>query len=191
VNLPLISNHPIPQRESLPQHFTASAVVIFVGHVLLVHHRRIGAWLPPGGHIDEFELPHQTAVRETFEETGVEIEVLSEPMPDTGDFDAFFLPAPLSFHVVKAVEKANTVYHLDLAYLCRPILTSNQKEMTLPEIRLCKEVIDARWVHLSDLTNLHLAKNVIETLAIASAKLNLGVKMPTKMNASDWAKTKR
>src|ERR1700728_4814961 len=55
------------------KHFTASAVVMEQSHILLVHHRRIGAWLPPGGHIEENELPHQAAIRETKEETGIDI----------------------------------------------------------------------------------------------------------------------
>src|SRR5271156_4090897 len=87
--------------ERLPNHFTASGIVIELDHILLVHHRRIGAWLPPGGHIEEHELPHETAIRETKEETGVDICPLnldsgseqSPPLlPISTNENAFFLP---------------------------------------------------------------------------------------------------
>jgi 8-oxo-dGTP pyrophosphatase MutT (NUDIX family) len=53
-----------------PVHVTGSAVVIGRRGVLLHHHKRLGMWLQPGGHVDPGETPEQAAVRETFEETG-------------------------------------------------------------------------------------------------------------------------
>ena len=41
------------------------------GQVLLHLHRKLGMWLPPGGHIERDELPDEAAVREVLEETGV------------------------------------------------------------------------------------------------------------------------
>lgn len=153
-------------REPLPQHFTASAVVVEKGHVLLVHHRRIGAWLPPGGHIDEFELPHEAAVREVFEETGVEVEIISEAIPETGSNEAFFLPKPLCIHNVKAFEKGQHVHHLDLAFLCRIAQGG-----TLPAIAASDEVQSAAWVKLEEVDKLELAKNVKEALSLALVSL--------------------
>ena len=156
----------INPREPLPQHFTASAVVVEKGHILLVHHRRIGAWLPPGGHIDEFELPHEAAIREVLEETGILVEIISEAVPNTGSNEAFFLPKPLCLHNVKAFEKGNHVHHLDLAYLCRPIERS-----TLPAIVASDEVENASWVKLEDLPEFNLAKNVKEAVSLALTSL--------------------
>lgn len=168
---PLLIDYSTAPRHLLPKHFTASAVVIAQGHVLLVHHKRIGAWLPPGGHIEEFELPHETAIRETLEETAIEIEVLSEPLPDTQDADAFFLHAPLCLHAVKATENGKTIYHLDLAYLCRPLLKNDSQVLELPPITVSNEVNDARWVSIANLDAFTLAKNVSEALHLAIGRL--------------------
>src|SRR5271168_4512573 len=111
------SSEPTANSKRLPNHFTASGIVIELGHILMVHHQRIGAWLPPGGHIEEGEYPHDACVREVFEETGLKVEVLSEPTPETGRSDAFFPPQPLCLHIVKATEKGSDCFHLDLAYM--------------------------------------------------------------------------
>lgn len=139
---------------------------------MLVHHKRLGAWVPPGGHIEPGELPHQTAIRETLEETGIAVDVLSEEMPVTGHPQAFFLPQPLCLHAVFAVEKGVEYYHLDLAYLCTPVhakrVNDNQE---LPIISHTEEVHAARWVRLDQLGTLTLAKNVVEIVEMVLRKL--------------------
>jgi 8-oxo-dGTP diphosphatase len=50
------------------------SVAIFVrraGRVLLVHHRRLGLWLPIGGEINAGETPLEAARRELYEETNL------------------------------------------------------------------------------------------------------------------------
>jgi 8-oxo-dGTP pyrophosphatase MutT (NUDIX family) len=70
------------RREGRPSHLTASAVVVDPARtsVLLVHHRRTGLWLQPGGHLEDGDasLP-AAALREAVEETGIaDLELLSE-----------------------------------------------------------------------------------------------------------------
>jgi 8-oxo-dGTP diphosphatase len=150
-------------------HFTASAVVIAMNHILLVHHKRIGAWLPPGGHIEEGEMPHEAAVREVFEETAVSVQVLSEPMPATGSREFLFLPQPMCVHAVLAVEDGQELYHLDLCYVCQP----RQLGKSLPSVVSPLEVHGAGWFALDALDKLSLARNVIEVVALAKSRLNL------------------
>jgi 8-oxo-dGTP diphosphatase len=166
------NTHPTPQRHSMAQHLTASGVVFHKDHILLIHHKRIGAWLPPGGHVEDMELPHEAVVREVFEETGVMVEVLSPALPDTGDPDAFLLPGALCMHAVRAVEKGISSYHLDIAYLCRPVIEKREEpEMSgkMPELVDNEEVHGAAWIPFEKLTDYVLAKNVMEVLALARA----------------------
>src|SRR2546423_7272945 len=53
------------------RHFTVAVFVVHDGRVLLHYHRKLGKWLPPGGHIEANELPDDAAVREVLEETGI------------------------------------------------------------------------------------------------------------------------
>ncbi len=162
----LYSPHPLPAILNIPRHFTASAVIISQNHILLVHHRRIGAWLPPGGHIEDDEMPHQCAERETMEETGVAIDVVSLSLPFTGDSEAFLLPTPLCIHSVKAVEKGVDFYHIDFVFFGRP------KQMgALPSLDHTDDVFEARWISLDNLQQVPLAKNVVEVVGLAQQRL--------------------
>lgn len=53
--------------------YTAAGILIHENKVLLVKHKKLRIWLNPGGHVEGDELPHQTAEREFFEETGVKV----------------------------------------------------------------------------------------------------------------------
>ena len=60
-------------RDADPVHFTASALVVGPGGIVLHRHKLLGLWLQPGGHIDAGEEPAQAAVREAAEETGLRL----------------------------------------------------------------------------------------------------------------------
>ncbi len=52
--------------------FSVAVYPRFEGRVLLIHHRRLGIWLPPGGELNDGETPLEAAARELREETGLE-----------------------------------------------------------------------------------------------------------------------
>ncbi|QYG93163.1 NUDIX domain-containing protein [Iamia sp. SCSIO 61187] len=59
-------------RRSLPDHLTASAVVVAPGRgALLLRHRKLGRWFQPGGHVDGDGNLLAAACREAAEETGL------------------------------------------------------------------------------------------------------------------------
>jgi 8-oxo-dGTP pyrophosphatase MutT (NUDIX family) len=99
-------NEPFSQ-ESSPIHVTGSGLVIGSRGVVLLKHKRLGLWLQPGGHIDPRETPWAAALRESREETGLEVRF-------DGPLDEFGVPELL--HVdVHSGGRGHT--HLDLRYL--------------------------------------------------------------------------
>ena len=62
----------------MKRHFTATAFVVWQGRTLLTWHRKLGMWLPPGGHVELDEDPAQAAVREALEESGLPVRILDD-----------------------------------------------------------------------------------------------------------------
>ena len=69
---------------------------------MLLHHKLLGLWVQPGGHIDAGELPWEGAVREAIEETGLPIRLIDD-RPELAHVDVH--PGP----------RGHT--HLDLRYV--------------------------------------------------------------------------
>lgn len=100
----------------LTRDWTATTYVIADDRTLLLFHRKLQTWLPPGGHIDPHELPHRAAVREAREETGLEVELFGPGERDLGG--AVVLPQPLC---ILLEDIAPDHQHIDLIYMARPI----------------------------------------------------------------------
>lgn len=66
------------------RHFTSTVYVVNDGAVALHEHPKLGIRIPPGGHVDRDELPHEAGLREVREETGLEPTLLD----DTESVDA-------------------------------------------------------------------------------------------------------
>lgn len=64
--------------------FTTSVYVVFENKVALHLHKKLGIWLPPGGHIELDEDPNQAAVREVKEEIGADIELVGNAPAEGG-----------------------------------------------------------------------------------------------------------
>lgn len=103
------------------KQFTASVWILSSDSpkkVLLIHHKKLGRWLQPGGHIERFENPLEAAVREVKEETGIDIGFLKDQVHFIDD-NASFLPIPkfLMEQTIPAFEDQPKHYHLDINYL--------------------------------------------------------------------------
>lgn len=97
--------------------FAVSTFVVHQGRVLLLYHRKLQMWLPPGGHIEPHELPDEAAVREVLEETGLAVELVSAPVV-TGVPG----PRPLARPEGLQLEEISPGHqHVDLIYFARPV----------------------------------------------------------------------
>jgi len=73
LNLLEWSPAPFSRHQFTPGHITCSGLVLALDgqRILLVHHRRLGRWLLPGGHVEPGDATAADAARrEVFEETG-------------------------------------------------------------------------------------------------------------------------
>jgi len=86
------------------------------GKVLLVDHKKLGVWLPAGGHIEENETPDDALRREIGEELdGLEVEFVHYPNPRRGNDGLYALPFYTNVHHIKGDH-----LHYCLFYLCYP-----------------------------------------------------------------------
>lgn len=54
------------------RHFTTKVYVVNDGATALHYHPKLEIYLPPGGHVERDELPHEAGLREAEEETGLD-----------------------------------------------------------------------------------------------------------------------
>ena len=102
-------------RTCVPGHLTASAWVLSPdgGSALLLHHKKLGRWLQPGGHVDGEPRLDLAALREAREESGLqqlEFVPLSADGPMPLDLDVHPIPA-------RGAEPAHE--HFDVRFLLR------------------------------------------------------------------------
>ncbi len=137
----------IDSQPTITRDWTATAFVVAAGRTLLVHHRKLNTWLPPGGHIDPNELPHLAAIREVYEETGLTIELLG---PGARQLDGVVqLPQPLCL-LLEDIEPGHQ--HIDLIYVGRVVggaLAHADREHHA-----------ARWFSRAELADPQLLENV-------------------------------
>ena len=119
--------------------FTVALFIVEDGRVLLIHHRKLGRWLPIGGHVELDEDPEQAALREALEESGLEVELLGERPPTTEPGTrALIAPRFLDIHRISATHE-----HIGMIYLARPKAGA---------LRLAREEHhDIRWCTAADL----------------------------------------
>lgn len=98
------------------RHFTTAVFVVHQGRVLLLFHRALGRWLPPGGHLIPGELPDEGAAREVLEETGIPIRFAAGPAAVApGGPRLLARPAGIQLETIEPGHE-----HIDLIYFAAP-----------------------------------------------------------------------
>ncbi len=138
-------------RERLRAHITASAFVLApsLEQVLMIHHRKLGFWLQPGGHAEPCD-PHPAAIasRETQEETGVKELLLPPWAPALLDID---------IHDIPARQEMPAHEHFDLRFL----FVAPRPEQLLADPR---ETLGLAWVPLDGGESYPTDASVLRTL---------------------------
>lgn len=102
------------------RHFTATVYVVNEGATALHEHDKLGLWLPPGGHVDRDELPHEAALREAREETGLDVELLWDHDGVTSStVTSLPEPAHLLLEDINVSEAGVGHQHIDFVYYGR------------------------------------------------------------------------
>lgn len=164
--------------------YTAAAVVIHDGKVLLVKHKKLGLWLPPGGHIEANEYPHVAAERECVEETGVRVVAIPFlQIANSDESQNFPCPFVTNLHWISkanydsrqahaAAGGQGTEYtkeaqwqkgceqHLNYSFMCKVADSANLSGDY-------KEVDDLAWVTEAELPNYALLPSIRDELKVA------------------------
>lgn len=105
--------------EPVERHATSTGYVVSGDRTLLLWHAKLGMWLPPGGHIEANEDPLQAALREAWEESGLEVEVIAPPDLLVVD-EPEVLPPPAVI-LIEDIEREDQPFHqhIDHVYFTR------------------------------------------------------------------------
>ena len=126
------------ENERMERHFTATALVIDEERhrALLLWHKRLQRWMPPGGHMDPNEIPEETAQREANEETGLNVEILGEAQEDfyhnTG-YEGRILKKPFAFFLetIPASDERGEPAHEHIDFIFRARASDPEQALTL------------------------------------------------------------
>ena len=101
--------------------------------VLLMYNEKLEKWLQPGCHIEGYESPIDAAIREVYEETGINITIIGPSYKEN-----YYQPIATERYI------NNVGDMIDIQYLAIPInknIHSNEKKLV-------------KWVKISNLTQI-------------------------------------
>jgi 8-oxo-dGTP pyrophosphatase MutT (NUDIX family) len=127
--------------EDADRDFVAGAFIVEDGKVLFLKHKKYGIWLQPGGHVEPSETPDEAAVRETREETGLEVELIDDEEEFNG-FSAVDIPMPFNINLHEIEEDH---WHCDFQYIVRIVDKNSDYEYDDEDMEwLSKKELESR-----------------------------------------------
>jgi 8-oxo-dGTP pyrophosphatase MutT (NUDIX family) len=130
----------------IPGHFTASAFVLSPDRreLILIHHKKLGIWVQPGGHVDATDLDLEgTARREVAEEVG--LGSLQSLLESGVLFD-------VDIHAIPARKDEPQHEHFDVRFA----YVAETRDFVLSD-----EVADVRWLPLADVSRTTTDQSVL------------------------------
>ncbi len=139
-----------------PGHFTASAFVLSpdLGELILIHHKKLGIWVQPGGHVDAEDVDLESAARREVDE-----EVGLDALRPFGEAGALF---DVDIHEIPARKSDPAHEHFDVRFA----FVASTKECVRSE-----EVADVRWVPLASVAEVTRDRSVLRAVEKLRARL--------------------
>lgn len=174
-----------PSASPARRCYTAAAFCVFKGKIILIKHKKLGIWLAPGGHIEPPELPHQGALRELFEETGLRGHLITAyPTPVATHSENLPLPFSINLHWISAdnYHQRLSSDHPELPHQtrlwpkgCEQHLTFNYlvkaHHQTKPEFN-AQETDAVRWFSLTEIKSLSTRDDIKIEIMTAIQRLH-------------------
>lgn len=149
-------NAPMIHFFHMQRHFTATAFIIdSKKRTLLLWHKRLQRWMPPGGHLDDNETPEECARRECKEETNLDVEIIGDSHSDLfqkNPSEGRMLKKPIAMlleEIPASPERGEPAHqHMDFLYIARPL--NEDQHIVLEQ----SEGRELRWFTREDITKL-------------------------------------
>ncbi|MDO8269728.1 MAG: NUDIX domain-containing protein [Candidatus Levybacteria bacterium] len=143
----------------ITKHFTATTIIVHKKKVLLHLHKKLGIWIPVGGHIDRDELPQTTALREIKEESGLDVTLYNpDKQIEMGDVVQLFRP----MHIL--LENINQFHqHIDFIYYA----TANSDKLSPQN----GETTNLKWFTADEVKKLDGAPVNVKALSLEAIEL--------------------
>lgn len=138
------------------KQFVATVYILKEDKVLLIHHRKLAKWLPPGGHVEPNELPSEAAIREAKEETGLEVRLLSQDNLTVDRWNAKSFPRPYLclLEEIPAYKDVPAHQHMDFVYIGELIGGIEQEKQD--------EIAGLRWFTLDEIEAMQSDVDIFE-----------------------------
>jgi len=133
----------------MQREYTATAYLFDGDRTLLIKHPKLHMWLPPGGHLEPGEMPHEGALREVLEETGLEIEFILDENIHIDRWNAHSIPRPYMCLCEKISHPPHE--HIDFIYVAHVVNEQHLKSNFL-----------ARWFSLCEVEALPGDEEIFE-----------------------------
>lgn len=128
-----------PKRE-----FLSTVYIVRDGKVLLNMNKKLGKFVPLGGHVEENELPNETAIREAKEESGFDIELINPKAVNIRNL-------PPNFDIGLDIIKPDH-HHINISYIGK-IISGEQ-------LKKADDDTELKWFTKEELANLETFENI-------------------------------